>query len=157
MTYNKSQIGWTMIAVFTLIPLQISLTYFKQGQNNLPSLVYIILMVIMVAALLTFYKLKVKADHSSIKIIFGVGLVNFTIRPKAIEEVKIIETPWYFGLGIRVTPKGMLYNVHGLKAVQITYLEGNNQETDRLKTVTIGTRDPENFMNYLNSDYLQPK
>jgi hypothetical protein len=153
MTYNKSQIGWTMIAVFTLIPLQISYSFFKQGQTQLPLSVYIILMIVMIAVLLNFYKLTIKADQSTIQVIFGIGLLNFKIRPKKILKMEMVKTPWYYGLGIRVTPKGMLYNVHGLQAVEITYLDAKNFNSAGMKTVMIGTRDPQNLLGYLESEY----
>jgi hypothetical protein len=149
-----------MIAVFTIIPVAISLSYFKQDQSHLvqdqthlPQSVFIILILVMIALLLNFYKLKVKADSSFMQIIFGIGLLNFKIRPKKILKLEAVETPWYYGFGIRVMPTGMLYNVHGLKAVQITYLEAKNPDLERIKTVTIGTRDAHNLINYLKSEY----
>ncbi|CAM3995082.1 hypothetical protein SAMN06265348_10142 [Pedobacter westerhofensis] len=48
-----------MIALFTIIPMQISYSYFKQGSSQLPTLVYILLTIIMIAhaRLVNFHQL----------------------------------------------------------------------------------------------------
>lgn len=153
MTYDKSQIGWTMIAVFTLIPAQISYTFFKDANSGMPFSIFIILIVIMLGALLTFYKLNVTVKNSVIKVSYGIGLVNFKIKPKEIKQVEIIKTPWYYGIGIRVTPKGMLYNVNGLTAVKIKYLEDGVDNSTKMKTVMIGTNDPRSLVAHLATEY----
>ena len=156
MNYQRSQTGWIMIILFTLIPVQISYSYFKQGPAQLPTSVYIVLMTIMIGVLLTFYKLKVTADQSAIRISFGIGLIKFNLKPLKLRKIEIITVPWYYGLGIRMTPQGMLYNVHGSKAVRITYQEDTAQNPANEKTVTIGTDDPQGLHDYLQSQYPNP-
>ena len=156
MNYERSQIGWIMIVLFTIIPMQISYSYFKQGPSQLPTLVYILLMILMIGALLSFYRLKINADQSSIRLSFGIGLIRLTIKPAIIKNTEIVAVPWHYGLGIRTTPMGMLYNVHGSKAVRITYQEVNHHHLAKDKTVTIGTDDPQGLYNFLQSHYQNP-
>jgi len=52
-----------------------------------------------------------------------------------VESVEPVKNPWYYGIGLRVTPRGMLYSVSGLSAVEITRRDGS-----RLR---IGTDEPE--------------
>jgi hypothetical protein len=49
--------------------------------------------------------------------------------------VAAVTNPWYYGWGIRWTPKGPLYNVSGFEAVEIRMLSG--------KSFRIGTDEPD--------------
>ncbi|MCX2478322.1 hypothetical protein OQY15_04425 [Pedobacter sp. MC2016-15] len=146
MTYSKTQIGWIMIVFFTLIPLQLTYAYITSGPEHLPTEVYILLMAIMLGALSTFYKLKVTVDHGVIRLRYGLGLLNFRIKPSKIIKVDIINIPLYYGIGIRMTPVGYIYSVNGFKGVRITYQE---LKSNKEKVVIIGTNDPEGLKSYL--------
>lgn len=107
----------------------------KIGNNPLTLNVYIIFTSIFVLVLLIFYRLKIRVDNSGIHIIYGIGLIHIKIKPEKINHVRVVATPWYYGLGIRVTDKGMLYNIQGTNAIEISYTKGN------IKTVQIGSND----------------
>jgi hypothetical protein len=46
-----------------------------------------------------------------------------------------VRNPWYYGWGIRITPDGLLYNVSGTRAVEITLTDGSK--------LRLGTDEPE--------------
>jgi len=56
---------------------------------------------------------------------FGIGWISKRIDLKDIESTRIVKNPWYYGMGIKVIPRGMLYNVHGFTAVELKYRGSN--------------------------------
>ncbi len=148
MIYEKSQIGWALVVIFTLIIINITVAYLKQyGNNPLAFNAFIVLVVLFSTALLTFYKLTIRVDQAGVHVIYGMGLVHIKINPEKVLDVRVVKSPWYHGLGIRFTPAGMLYNIHGLTAVRLTYFKG------KTKRVTIGSNDPENLKKVLEDKY----
>jgi hypothetical protein len=137
MKYEKVQIGWFMILLFSIIIISLTICYLmKIGDSPLPLKVYLTLIISLVLVLLTFYRLKIRVDDSGINIIYGIGLVNVMIKPEKINLVSVIKTSWFSGFGIRITENGMLYNIQGQNAIEISYeLKGKN------KTVQIGSND----------------
>lgn len=134
MKYEKTQIGWLMILIFSLIIIQLTLAYcYQLGDNPLPLGAFIALSLLFILLLLVFYRLKIRVDSSGIHVIYGIGLIHININPQEIYQVSAVKTPWFYGLGIRFTGKGMLYNIQGFHAVEIYYLDGKK------KTVLIGS------------------
>ncbi|MDY7014940.1 MAG: hypothetical protein SVX43_15355 [Cyanobacteriota bacterium] len=41
-------------------------------------------------------------------------------------EAVAVKNPWYYGWGIRLTPRGWLFNVSGLDAVEISLNSGRH-------------------------------
>ena len=148
MKYEKAQIGWLMIVLFSIVSINLTICYLmKIGNRPLPLDVYIILMSIIVLVLLVFYRLKIRVDNLGIHIIYGIGLVYININPEKINHVRVVKTPWYSGLGIRVTGKGMLYNIQGSHAIEISYVKGN------IKTVQIGSNDALGLKQFIEKTY----
>jgi hypothetical protein len=148
MKYEKNQPGWVLVILFSLIILNLTIAYLKQsGSNRLPLNAFVALLVLFLTAILIFYRLKIRVDNNGLHVIYGIGLVHVKINPEKVFDVRIVKSPWYYGLGIRFTPKGMLYNVQGLTAVRLSYLQGKN------KTVTIGSNDPERLKKVLEHKY----
>jgi amino acid permease len=148
MKYEKTQIGWLMIIIFSVVIISLTLSYLQKfGETPLPLNIFLVLLIIFFSVLLVFYKLKIKVDQDGVHVIYGLGLVHIKIKPEKVFAIRVVKSPWYYGLGIRFTPKGMLYNIQGSKAVQVTYAEGKN------KTVLIGTNDPENLKKALETKY----
>lgn len=146
--YQKTQIGWLMIIIFSLIIIHITLAYLlKIGDKPLSFNVYIILLSVFLLTFLTFYKLKIVVDSSSIHIIYGIGLVHIRIKPQKIHSVNVVKVPWIYGLGIRFTGKGMLYNIQGRDAVEISYFDGKK------KTVLIGNDNPLLLKDFIEKVY----
>lgn len=139
MNYCKSQLGWFIIVIFIPIIGFNFLAYINQwGSNPLPLNVFLIMTAAFILIASLFYKLTVTFDGSMLKLSYGIGLIRIKFHFDKVEAVNIIETPWYWGFGIRITPKGMLYNIHGSKAVEIVYVKNGKQ-----KSVMVGTPEPE--------------
>lgn len=148
MKYEKIQIGWLMIIILSLLIINLTISYLmKIGDNPLPFTAFIPIIAIFILVLLVFYSLKIRVDNSGIHIIYGIGLVHIKINPEKINQVRIVKTPWYYGWGIRFTGKGMLYNIQGQDAIEISYSKGKN------KTVLIGSNDAIALKDFIEKKY----
>lgn len=149
MKYQKTQIGWWMIGLLSMIIIHLTLDYFlKFGNRPLPLSAYLVLLFVFVIVLLIFYNLKIVVDQSTIHIVYGIGLVHFKIKPEIIHSVKVVKVPWIYGWGIRFTSKGMLYNIQGRKAVELLYRRNGKE-----KRVLIGSGDPESLKDFIEKTY----
>jgi hypothetical protein len=75
-------------------------------------------------AAVLFSSLTIVIEDGVLRSYFGPGLPAKTAKIEEIASAEVVENPWYAGWGIRVLPRGMLYNVSGLKAVEITLKNG---------------------------------
>lgn len=145
MKYRKSQIGWFAIGIFIPIILLLYLSYaYQWGNNPLPFIPFVVLTGLFVIIISLFYKLTIEFDGSVLKLIYGIGLIRIRFKIDELVETREIKTPWYYGLGIRITPKGMLYNIQGSKALEIKYISNGKS-----KLVMVGTPEPKRLQQAL--------
>jgi hypothetical protein len=90
---------------------------------------------LMVLAGVVLSSLTVVVTASSLVFWFGPGVLRKTVPLAEIAKVEAVRNPWYYGIGLRATPRGMLYNVSGLSAVEITRRDGGR--------FRVGTDEPE--------------
>jgi len=125
--------------------LGIGISYLYQwGNSPIPLIPTIIIEVIFIGIILLMYQLKITIDDSKISILLGIGLIKKSILLKniAITSMKKVSIPWYYGIGIRLTQYGMLYNVSPGPALLIH--SKNNQ-----KSILVGTKDANKLMNII--------
>ncbi len=133
--YHKTQTVILVIVITLAIMIFISYSYFYQtGSKPLPLIPYLIVMLVFIAILLLFYKLTISIDKEKITAVFGIGILKKEIYLKEISSIESYKIPWYAGVGIRLTPKGWLWNAKMGKAVLIknksksqTFLVGSNE------------------------------
>jgi len=82
-----------------------------------------------------FGSLTVSVDHAHVLLRFGLGLIRRRFALADIRAVRRVRNRWYYGWGIRLLPRGWLYNVSGLDAVEIEMTDGRAHR--------IGTDEPE--------------
>ena len=102
-------------------------------------------MIIFVGVLLFYYRMTIIVTDRYIKIKFGIGLYTIKIDLAAISSVTVQKYPLYYGYGIRIIPKGLLYNVNGKHAVEIKL-------KDKKKVIQIGSNDWENLKNAIEEN-----
>jgi len=137
--YNKFQFAWVIVIVLLIIVACITLAYFnKWGNNPIDMVGYIILMVLLGGCLLGFYGMTIIVSDKQIQIKFGIGFYTKRIDLSAIDSITVTKYPLYFGYGIRMIPKGMLYNVSGRYAIEIK-IKGKKS------VMYIGTNDWDNL------------
>ena len=98
---------------------------------------------VMVILLALFSSLTVYEDHNSIRIKYGIGLIGKSIPFERIQSCGAVTNPWYWGWGLRKIPGGRLYNISGLKAVELTLKDGGK--------IRIGTNEPEVLAGIINN------
>lgn len=138
--YEKTESNIVLNIVFILISLLIpAFHYFKWGNRPFSLLPAVIFTAIALITYLMFYKFTVTVyqDHISLK--YGIGLINIKIRPQTIKSIESFKVPLWYGLGIKLTPKGMMYSIKGNKSLLITYITESGQK----KTIIIGSTEPE--------------
>ncbi len=151
--FKNVQIGYFVNIVLLMIIAILPLSYiYKWGNNPMPLPVTIIAIIIFFIALLFFYKLKIVVNDDGIKIIFGIGLIRINIKPDKVYSIRVTKVPWYYGLGIRYTTLGKLYNIQGTEVVEIKYLISKKE-----KTVLLGSNKCEDLKNVLEKKYLSDK
>lgn len=84
--------------------------------------------------MLVFRRLTVEITHD-IALWFGWGWPRKRIDPATIVSQRVVQNPWWYGWGIRTIPRGTLWNVSGLAAVELALTDG--------KVFRIGTDDPD--------------
>ncbi|NOT74280.1 MAG: hypothetical protein HOP08_05075 [Cyclobacteriaceae bacterium] len=134
-TFKESQFGWPTVLV--MIPAQIFIiwSFFAgAGKNSsLGSMITISSIFIVVG--IFFYRMKTVVDQKRITVSFGVGIIRKSIAMSRIKSIREVKNSWFSGWGIRFLVNGMLYNITGFKAVEISFYDTN-------RFVRIGTKDP---------------
>jgi hypothetical protein len=140
--YKHTQIGWFMIVAFISVMLIVGAAALFIVLNPdrdddfgaaLAAMAAIIAMLAIL--LLLFCTLTVRISDERLALYFGPGLIRKSIRLASIASAFPAVNRWWYGFGIRLTPHGWLYNVSGLKAVQISTWAGD--------LLRIGTDEPE--------------
>lgn len=128
-----------------IILISIALFYLTEGSpDDLPILTFVTLVIGICS--LAFYKMTTTLTKDKLTISYGVGWIKKTY---ALKELKTAQTeevnmPWYFGVGIRITGNGWLYNTRPGKALKIPKKKGRY-------SIFIGTQNKEDFLNSLKT------
>jgi hypothetical protein len=138
--YTHRQIGWAIIIIFAAVILLnvgfiVVLAVRPDVERNVVAAALIGLAVMLAVVEALFCTLTVKITSEKMMIFFGPGLIRRTIPLRNIASVSPVTNKWWYGLGIHLTPHGWLYNVSGLKAVEMRMWSG--------RTVRVGTDEPE--------------
>lgn len=138
--YTEKQSGiW--VVYLLLITIAIIAAYLFLGKHDVDriidlSLGSIVLILVTVAVSLLFYQLKVEVYNDRIALKFGIGFIKKTIPMSRIKEVRSVRNHWLMGWGIRFYGKGWMWNIRGLKAVELVF-------RDKKGTFRIGSQEPD--------------
>ena len=131
--YKHTQIGYFLLVSYSAVVLFL-------GYLNIKTDFYLLTLatlIIMLIVLGIFSRLTVIVDDQMIKIQFGLRVIRKVFQLKEIEAYGVVKNPWYYGWGIRFTPRGWLFNVSGFSAIEMQLTSG--------KRYRIGTDDPDNL------------
>jgi hypothetical protein len=142
--YQHTQVGYLNIITIAVAMVLIGILLPITGNNWITIVVLIILGVVLVL----FSTLTVAIWEDELEIRFGPGLIRKRFKLNEIESCQVVKSPWYYGWGIRVTPRGTLYRVSGFYSVEINlktgkkYLIGTDvpQELEEAIKQTINSR-----------------
>lgn len=133
MRYKHTQVGY-VTGGLTLAALPLLYYAFMAEDGELGLLAYTMLGGFGVLAVL-FSSLTVTVTDQELLFYFGPGFWTRRFALDDILSVEVVRNSPLYGWGIRYTPHGWLYNVSGLRAVEVTIC-GEGQ-------VRIGTDEPE--------------
>ena len=136
--YQHTQIGYFLITLYSIVVL--FLGYFNIMTSFHPLTLTALIIILIILA--TFARLTVTVDNQTIKIQFGVRIIRKVFQLNDLETYRVVKNPWYYGWGIRFTPRGWLFNVSGFSAVELQMKNG--------KLYRIGTDEPNNLARALN-------
>ena len=80
--------------------------------------------VILLSTMVLFSSLSVEVTDADVLLSFGPGIIKRRFPVDDIEDAHVVTNPWYYGLGVHLTPQGWLYNVSGSEAVELTFESG---------------------------------
>ncbi len=133
---KRTQIGWVVILIIAIIDIcaffQIP---YSSGKN--------IFFGITTLVLLLSYNLTIRVTDEYVKFTLGIGLIRGKYK---LSDIATCRPDSYFsmGWGIRLRENGILYNVSGNKAIELTFKHKSGK-------VWLGTDVPEELAGYINS------
>jgi hypothetical protein len=131
MLYHHRQIGHVSIGVLSATLIFLGVLTVSTGSNPITVVVFIAIAI----CLYLFHSFTIEINDKDLTFFFAHNFWKKKISIREIGRVETVTNLWYYGWGIHLTPNGWLYNVSGLKAVEI-------QKTDG-KTLRIGSDEPE--------------
>lgn len=131
--YQHRQFGLAMLAIMIIPTLGLIAAVGLANQPAaLPPLV--IVLAVLISTMIIFGSLTVEVDARQISLYFGGGLLRRAVPVEQIRQVKVVRNPLWMGLGIHFFPGGIIYNVSGLDAVELTLQDG--------RLIRIGSDEP---------------
>ncbi|MFN8255941.1 MAG: PH domain-containing protein [Bacteroidales bacterium] len=144
---KSTQFGTFSVFVFTgafilLIFLGIKLS--TETSDLMPVLIPGIVSLVMLFCLLIFYQLTITVDNEFVSFKFGLGWFGKKYKISDIKSCRPVRNSVLYGIGVRFLPNGILYNVSGLSAIELSF-KGKN------RIVRIGSHEAEKVSAYINS------
>lgn len=143
--YRHTQTGWAILIpiLAVLATVLVLLQFSAKTDRAIPLAVFGLLTV----AGVLFATLSVTVHGEWLECHFGPGLIRRRIRLTDVQRAEAVRNKWYYGWGIRITPHGWLWNVSGLDAVELTFVNG--------KRFRIGTDEPDRLLEAIRSAMSQ--
>lgn len=133
-----------MIVLFGSFILLFTGILFYIGFDDPSKYVLLPSVLLFVVCLGLFHKLTITVTDERLSFSLGFGLISKSYLLSEIESVKPVRNSFIHGIGIKMLPNGWLYNVSGLSAIEVKF-------KNRKSVVRIGTDQPVNVSNYINS------
>ena len=134
--YRHTQVGWTLIVLVVAVVLaELTIVAFSAPQGTLALALSGALVAVVAVMLALFSTLTVIVDDQAVRLWFGFGLLRREVMLGDVTVARKVRNHWYSGWGVRIIPRGRLYNVGGLDAVDL--------ELDDGRVVRVGTDQPD--------------
>ena len=140
MYYKKTQHAYILYIISIIIlAIQWSIYFIKLDRIGKVSIsLYVILSIVFISVCLVFGRLTINMNEDEISASFGLKFLVQKMKIKEIdpESIEVLKPSLLYGIGLRLTPKGTLYNTKPSKAIRIKSKDGK-------KTFFVGTSDAE--------------
>ncbi|MFH1639894.1 MAG: hypothetical protein ABIB93_06280 [Chloroflexota bacterium] len=118
--YERTQVGYVIMVALAAGLLLVVRLMITNGFKPVTLGVSILL----VGSLIVFSSLKVIIWDDVLEIQFGPGPIRKKFPLSEIVSCQTVKIPWYYGWGVRLTPRGWLYRVSGFQAVEVLMKTG---------------------------------
>jgi hypothetical protein len=123
--YRHAQVSYPILAGLALgTAMQVRKLLHHARANKPGTWRYVSRLFLLLALMLAFSRLTVEVDRRQIAVGFAGGFARRRIDLRTVEAATSTKVPWLSGWGIRLTPRGWLYNASGRRAVQIRRVSG---------------------------------
>jgi hypothetical protein len=136
-SYRHTQFGTLVVAVLGIGVATTAAILFTVQSADERTLIGAVLGFLLLCLFL-FRSLTVVVSSKEVEVSFGPGVFRRRFHVDHIVSAGRVRNPWYFGWGIRLTPRGWMYNVSGFDAVEI--------EMEDNRAFRIGTDDPDHLL-----------
>jgi hypothetical protein len=144
-TKKYTQFGTFSVLIMLPLLLLFSVLLMKSWLANTPDFyINIFLVLTFLICLLIFYKLTIIVDNTHVSFKLGIGLVHKSYNINDIKLCKPVTNSVFSGIGIRMLPNGWMYNVTGLEAIELQFVNKNS-------VVRIGTDKPDEISALIQS------
>lgn len=142
--YREQQTGVLMIVPAAIMALLITWLYaFQLGDRPISTGGYFLVLGILALTVALTYRMQTIVTDTHVSIRFGVGIIKRTVPISSILDVTVVTNAWYYGWGLRIIPRGWLYNINGTKGIELQLKSG--------RVVRIGSADPESLKRAVDS------
>jgi protein-S-isoprenylcysteine O-methyltransferase Ste14 len=136
--YRHTQPGWVVVAVLAVVVFVVAISLPREAMGAAAFVPFALLGLV----LLLFLALTVEVDLEALRVWFGPGVIRKRIPLAELRSWRAVRNPWYCGWGIRLGPRGVLWNVSGFDAVELDLPGGRH--------FRIGTDEPEALVRAIN-------
>lgn len=144
-TKKFTQFGAFSVAIMLPLFLLFLVLLVNSGLENTVSFYFNLAMaLIFLTCLLIFYKITITVSSTHVSFKLGIGLIRKTYSFNDLKQCKpVVNSPLY-GIGIRAISNGWLYNVSGLKSIELQFVNSKS-------IVRIGTNKPDEVSQLIQS------
>ena len=133
MIYRHTQRGWLVMAAVLAGAVGVAVAVSHGAGSRQPALYLLVALPIVVAV--AFSSLTIEVDPDELRHAFGPGVWRKRVPLDDVTGASRTTSSWIEGWGIRLTFRGMLYNVSGTDAVEIRLRSG--------RAFRLGTDEPD--------------
>jgi hypothetical protein len=119
--FEEFQFGWVILII--LIPVQVLLSYFYFNQldsNPISTAGFFTITFVSLSVWFLFYGLKTTISNNVLTVSFGIGIIRKRIKIESIKSARPTKNNHLYGWGIRLIPRGILYNISGSEAIELS-------------------------------------
>lgn len=114
------QLTWWIIVPFTIAIIYLPIDYLFNIDGHKVSIAQCIIdMLLLIVILANFYRIKIRVGESTIKILYGVGLIKREIQLNNISSVKSVQNKSILNFDLKTINKGSVYNIFSRRAVEV--------------------------------------
>lgn len=136
-TIKLTQYGIFSLSILVPLTVIFFLLMTKTGFSPNPqSIIPMVIVAVLLFAILMCYKLTIRINDTHLSFKMGIGIFAKKYQMTDIASCTVVKNSIIYGVGVHMIPNGWLYNVSGLKAIELRF-------KNKKGVIRIGTNRPE--------------